>query len=193
MSLLIALIASYCLGSLSVAILLSKMTGGDDPRHNGSGNAGATNVLRTRGKKDALIVLTLDMAKGIVALIFAGVILNQSGFALALVALAAVLGHIFPVFFKFKGGKGVATSAGVILVLSPVVAILSALIWGGVVYAKRYVSLGSIVASIAAAVLMWFIRPAYAFPVTIIAALIIWKHLPNIQRLRDGIESKIQF
>src|SRR5262249_20586522 len=120
-------------------------------------------------------------------------LLGVNGTWLALVALAAVVGHVFPLYFKFKGGKGVATAFGAVLALSPVVAIVSLIIWILVVFVTRYVSLGSLIATGFGAVLILFTHLNYFIPVALIALLIIWRHMENIDRLKAGTENKIEF
>src|SRR3989344_5242872 len=142
MAAIVCLIIAYLLGSLSSAILYSKFTGAKDPRTTGSGNPGATNVLRASGKQAALIVLGGDVAKGLIAVLLARMV-GVNSFMLGLVGLAAVAGHCFPVYFKFKGGKGVATALGAILALSFWAAILSAAILVAIIAITRYVSLAS--------------------------------------------------
>ncbi len=190
MSNIIAIVVAYLLGSLSMSILLSKLMNFPDPRTQGSGNAGATNILRTVGKHQAAVVLAGDVLKGLLAVLI-GRMLGVDGFMLGLVAVAAVVGHIFPLYFKFKGGKGVATMMGAVLGLSLIVAVIIVVIWAVLAYFTKYVSLGSLAAAACAPVfLLIFSQPAYVIPAIIIAALIFWKHKDNIQRLRSGTENK---
>lgn len=193
MSTIIALIVAYLLGSLSSSIILSKLLKFPDPRSQGSGNAGATNVLRTVGRNKAIAVLVGDILKGLIA-VWVGRILGVHGALLGFVAAAAVAGHIFPIFFKFKGGKGVATMIGVIFALSFFVGVLTAVVWLVVAFIFRYASLASMAAAVGALILMLLLGKAmYAFPMFIIAGLVIWKHQDNIKRLRTGVETKIKF
>jgi acyl phosphate:glycerol-3-phosphate acyltransferase len=193
MSALIAIVIAYLLGSLSSAIIVSKIFKTADPRTEGSGNAGATNVLRIAGKQQAAIVLVGDALKGLVA-VWIGHLFHLHPFFLGLVALAAVIGHIFPVFFGFKGGKGVATAIGATLGLSFICGILMALVWGVVAVTLRYSSLASLISVILAPVfLLLFSQAAFFIPSVLIAALIAWKHKENIDRLRNKTESKITF
>ena len=192
MSTIIALVIAYLIGSLPVAILLSKVLKKPDPRTAGSGNAGATNILRLIGKKEALIVLLGDGLKGLIA-VWIGAIFGLTTFQIGLVAFAAVVGHIFPVFFKFKGGKGVATAIGGVLGCSFLAGVLAAIAWAAIAFITRYASLASIVAMILAPVfLMLFSLPGYLIPAVLIAALVIWKHKDNITRLKSNTETKIQ-
>lgn len=193
MSNIIALIIAYLIGSLSSALLLSKLLKFPDPRTQGSGNAGATNVLRNVGKKEGAMVLAGDVLKGVIAVLLARFI-GVQGVMLGFVALAATVGHIFPVFFKFKGGKGVAPALGTVIVLCYWSALIMIIAWGITAAIFRYASLASIVAVIVAPIAMLITGHShYAFPIFIMAALIIWKHMDNINRLRDGTESKIEF
>ncbi len=188
---IIALIIAYLLGSLSSAIILSKIMKFQDPRSQGSGNPGATNVLRYAGRNQALMVLIGDALKGLIAVLI-GHILGVHGVMLGLVALAAVLGHVFPLYFKFKGGKGVATGFGTLIMLSFWVAVVTAIIWAAVVFITRFVSLASLVAAAAAVIFaVIFGYSIYAFPIFLIAALLVWTHKDNIQRLLNKTESKV--
>jgi len=190
---LIFIAIAYLIGSLSTSIILSKFMKFPDPRTEGSGNAGATNVLRNVGKNQAAMVLIGDMAKGFIAVILARVF-GVQGVALAFCSLAAVAGHIFPVFFGFKGGKGVATALGSFVALSFWVGVLAIVIWVAVAALFRFSSLASLISIISSIILVWLIsNPAYSFPVFLIIVLVIWKHMDNIKRLKDGTESKIQF
>lgn len=188
---IIAIVIAYLLGSLSTSILLSKILKTPDPRTEGSGNAGATNVLRILGKKEALIVLVGDILKGLIAVLI-GYAFQVSGFMLGLVAFAAVIGHVFPLYFKFHGGKGVATAIGGILGLSFLSGVLMAVIWVVVAFITGYASLASMVSVIVAIVLLLiFSNTAYFVPAVLIAALVVWKHMDNIKRLQSKTEDKI--
>lgn len=189
----IAIILAYLLGSVSCAIIVSKIGNLPDPRTQGSGNAGATNVLRIGGKKQAAIVLIGDLLKGLIA-IWVGYVLHVSGMKLGFVGLAAVIGHIFPVYFGFKGGKGVATAVGVVFGLSLISGVLMAASWAAIAFTLRYSSLASLIAVILAPVfLVIFAKASYGIPDVCIALLIIWKHKENIVRLQNKTESKIGF
>ncbi len=189
---IIFIIIGYLVGSINSAILISKAMKLPDPRTHGSGNAGATNVLRTSGKLPAILVLVCDILKGFLPVLIAG-FLNVGGIWLGLVALAAVVGHMFPVFFKFRGGKGVATAFGGVLALSPWVALVSMIVWLIVVFVSRYVSLASLIAVALATILVLFVHLHFFLPIAVMAVLIIWRHMDNIDRLRAGTESKIEF
>jgi acyl phosphate:glycerol-3-phosphate acyltransferase len=192
MLMLILLTLAYCLGSVSCAILVTKLMDMADPRTLGSGNAGATNMLRLAGKKVAAIVLLGDFAKGAIAT-WIGLIAGQQGFSLGLIMVAVVVGHIFPVFFNFKGGKGVATALGAIVASSPIVGLLCVVIWLLVALATRYASLASIIAIAAAPVFYLLVgKSSLCIPGIIIAAIVAIKHKENIKRLMSGVENKIR-
>ncbi len=162
-----------------------------DPRTEGSGNPGATNVLRLAGKQAASLVLIVDGLKGFIPVILARLV-GVSGFALGLIALAALLGHIFPLYYKFKGGKGFATALGTLFGLSLVAGLLAIITWGIVVYFTKYSSLGAIVTALLMPLyVLIFSHAAYFFPVLIMTIILIWRHWENIERLRAGTENKI--
>jgi glycerol-3-phosphate acyltransferase PlsY len=188
---IILLIIAYLIGSVNTAVLVCKFMGLPDPRTEGSRNPGATNVLRIAGKQAAGFVLLADALKGFIPVVlarFVGII----DFPLGLVAIAALLGHIFPIFFQFKGGKGAATAIGGIFGLNFFVGILAAITWGVIVYFTRYVSLASIAtAGLSVIYILIFSRLAYVIPVLIMAIILAWRHWENIKRLRAGTESKI--
>ena len=188
---IIMIIVAYLLGSISSGILTCKLMGLPDPREGGSGNIGATNVMRVGGRNAAIITLVGDILKGLIPIILAHLI-GVEGFMLAVVALAAVLGHMFSLYYSFQGGKGVATGFGVILGLSIPIAIIAVVIWLIVVATTRYVSLASLSAIVLSVIFMLFTYPGYFIPLLIMAALIIWKHMENIQRLRAGTERKFE-
>ena len=190
---LIIFAIAYLIGSVSTSILLAKVEGKKDPRESGSGNAGATNVLRTSGKRDAIIVLVGDILKGVIAvwLAKAG---GLHGFALGLAGFCCVVGHVFPCYFKFKGGKGVATALGVIFCLSLSAGIIALVVFAVIVFITKYVSLASIIAACTSPfILAIFSHASYFFPAVFIAVLIVWKHKANIDRLKNKTESKISF
>lgn len=190
-SLLIAVVIAYLLGSLSTSIILAKLQGKADPRTQGSGNAGATNVLRNNGKKDAIIVLIGDAFKGWIAIMLAKFFGLQHT-ALAIIAIAVIAGHVFPVFFKFKGGKGVATFLGALLGISFVCMLVAIIAWAATAVLSRYASLASIIAVAAGSIASLFTANAGSFiPLIIAAAFVVWMHRSNIQRLKNGTENKI--
>ena len=182
----------YLFGSISSAIIVSKMMGLKDPRTEGSGNPGATNVLRLGGKKAAIITLVGDLLKGLLPVIIAKAITSDP-MVLALTALAAFLGHLYPVFFGFKGGKGVATAIGAIIGLSPASAGLLFLTWLAVAVISRYSSLAALTASAAAPIYAWWLGLPYQVILVflLIAVMLFWRHRENIARLLAGTESKI--
>jgi glycerol-3-phosphate acyltransferase PlsY len=188
----LALLAAYLLGSVPFAMIASRLFGLADPRTYGSGNPGATNVLRSGNKKAALFTLIGDALKGWAAVFMA----QQMGFSdnvVGLVALAVFLGHLYPVFLKFKGGKGVATAAGVLIALDPPLGLAVAGTWILVAFAFRYSSLAAVLAAIMAPVLAALMHGAgtEVVVVGIIAMALIGKHWQNIQRLMAGQESRI--
>jgi glycerol-3-phosphate acyltransferase PlsY len=192
MQIALALLAAYLLGSIPFAVVVSKAMGLADPRTFGSGNPGATNVLRTGNKKAALFTLIGDATKGAVAVIVA----QQAGLsdtAIGLVALAVFFGHLYPVFLKFKGGKGVATAAGVLLALDPLLGLAVLATWLLVAFVSRYSSLAAVLAAAMAPVLQILMHggDSRALIVGILAMALIGKHWQNIQRLMAGQESKI--
>jgi glycerol-3-phosphate acyltransferase PlsY len=188
---IITIILAYLIGSISCAIIICKITHLPDPRTQGSGNAGATNMLRFAGKKLALITLIGDISKGTIAVII-GRMLEQDGLMLGLIALSAFIGHLYPIFFKFKGGKGVATGIGGIFGLSPLLGIIAVATWMIIAFIFQYSSLASMVTFILTPFYALFLKnTAYFIPLIIIAMLIIWRHRNNIERLKKGTESKI--
>ena len=187
--LLAALIFGYLLGSIPFGLIFTRMAGLGDVRKIGSGNIGATNVLRTGRKGLAAATLLGDALKGTAAVLIAA----QWGPQFATVAaLGAFMGHLFPVWLKFKGGKGVATFIGVLIGLKPLAALVFVLIWIGVAFASRYSSLSALVASAATPVVLWLLgEPGMAGTTIILVALLWWKHSQNISRLLAGTEGKI--
>ena len=188
----LAVVAAYLLGSVPFAMISSKLFGLADPRTYGSGNPGATNVLRSGNKKAAVFTLVGDALKGWFA-VFAAQKLGFSDNAVGLVALAVFFGHLFPVFLKFKGGKGVATAAGVLLALDPLLGLATLATWIFVAFAFRYSSLASVLAAALAPVFQIMIHGAngQTIVVAILALALIGKHWQNLQRLLGGQEAKI--
>ena len=193
---LAAIVAAYLIGSLSFAVIVSRAMGLDDPRHYGSGNPGATNVLRSGNKKAAALTLLFDALKGLVPVALVAAYGERFGLpdsAAAWVGLAAFLGHLWPVFFKFEGGKGVATAAGVLLGLQPVLGLATLGTWLIVAYFFRYSSLAALVAAAFAPfyqALLW--GPSLiTFLVAVMSGLLVWRHKANIEKLLAGKESKI--
>ena len=191
-SLLLALAASYLLGSIPCGLLLTRAAGLGDIRSIGSGNIGATNVLRTGNKPIALLTLLGDFGKGLAAVLIARAVWPDEPMLPALAALAAVLGHLFPVWLKFKGGKAVATTLGVLAGLSWPVSLFAALTWLAVAVAFRYSSLAGLVAVALAPAAMWYAANGFdAAMVLAIAALVWLRHHENIRRLIGGTEPRI--
>ena len=191
---------AYLLGSIPVGWIVARLFFKTDIRSKGSGNIGATNALRQFGTAVGLIVLLLDMSKGIIAVLLAKSIYGSGAMMVVICGLLAILGHVFPIWLKFKGGKGVATAAGVFIALTPISLLIALLVFIVVVVITRYVSLGSIVAalSLLAVNLMSFFRQpnkdyALLILVVLIVAMIIYKHKENIARLIRGNENKISF
>jgi len=193
MTTLIFVVCAYLLGSVSFAVLMSKAFGLADPRTYGSGNPGATNVLRSGKKAAAVLTLLGDAAKGTVAVLLAQMYAPENYFLIAVVALAVFLGHVFPIFLKFQGGKGVATALGVLLALSGWMGLAVLGTWLLVAVVFRYSSLSALVAAIAAPVyaMLFQLRPELVFATAIMSMLLIWRHKSNIQNLMTGKESKI--
>ncbi len=185
------LLGAYLIGSLSSAVVLCKVAGLPDPRTQGSGNPGATNVLRFGGKKLAATVLIIDVLKGVIPVVI-GRLLGLDQVLLAAVALLAFLGHLYPVFFQFKGGKGVATALGAFLALSPLLALAGLLTWLVVFLISRISSLSAICAALMTPVYsLWLIDSMAArWLILIISLLLLWRHRSNIQRLLAGEEKK---
>lgn len=191
-----AVIAAYLIGSLSFAVIVSKYYGMDDPRTYGSGNPGATNVLRSGKKKAAALTLLGDALKGLVAVVLARYLqdaLNLSDITIAAVAVAALVGHMWPLFFGFKGGKGVATALGVLLALSPATALVCAAIWLVMAFGFKVSSLAALVATVAAPLVAFWLMPypSWAWATVVIAVLVLYRHKSNIQNLLQGKEGKI--
>ena len=198
---LLAAVAAYLLGSLSFGVIVSRVMGLNDPRTFGSKNPGATNVLRSGSKAAAIVTLLLDAAKGWlpVALVTAyGQPYGLGEGTLAGVGLAAFIGHLYPVFFRFQGGKGVATALGVLLGFSPWLALATALTFAIIAFFFRYVSLASIVAAVFAPAfyllgdgVAWQASRASLLVVAMMGVLLVWRHSLNIDRLLAGKEAKL--
>lgn len=207
---IIMAIIAYCIGSLNISIFISKKMGGFDLREKGSNSTGATNVLRTLGKKAAAITLLFDILKGIVAIAISMIIGNivegtNKELLLQIAGIAAVIGHTFPIFFGFKGGKGVATSLGILLMSNWKIGLIC-LVFALVLMAlTRMVSLGSCGAAILFPVLTLFINDSYTVLTegkrgstyliysVILAVIVLYNHRSNIQRLLNGTENKLSF
>lgn len=185
------IVCAYLLGSISVGLLLAKMKG-TDPRAVGSGNIGATNVMRAAGKTTGALTLVGDALKGFLPVAVA-FFMGESKLIVAAVGLAAFLGHLFPIFLKFKGGKGVATALGVYLGLNPFAVLIAVIIFVFVLLKWRFVSLGSLIGVAVMPFLLYVLNAPgqYIYLVLIIGTLIFIKHKDNIRRLITGTESKI--
>lgn len=200
-SVVVATVVAYLLGSLSFAVIVSKVMGLPDPHSYGSGNPGATNVLRAGSRKAAILTLLLDAVKGWLPVFVISLLGARWGLGaetVALVGIAAFLGHLYPVFFHFKGGKGVATAAGVLLGVSGWLGLAVVLTWLAVAASLRYSSLAALVAALVAPAFYllgerWIGPPNGFITLTLIAmsALLIWRHRENIGRLLKGQESKL--
>jgi len=188
---------AYLLGSISFAVVMSRAFGLEDPRTYGSGNPGATNVLRSGNKWAAGLTLLGDAAKGWLA-VWGAVQFNASPSVQALVALAVFLGHLYPVFLRFKGGKGVATAFGVMLAIQPLLALAACLTWLFVAKVFKYSSLAALVSAVCAPLfyllgnqLGWVTQPQLAWLLALIALFLLYRHRANIQRLLNGTEPRV--
>jgi acyl phosphate:glycerol-3-phosphate acyltransferase len=192
----LAAIAAYLIGSLSFAVIVSRAMGLADPRSYGSGNPGATNVLRSGSKPAAIATLALDALKGYVPVMLALVLAERFGWGngtVALVGLAAFVGHLWPVFFNLRGGKGVATAAGVLFGFNPFLGLATLLSWAIIAVFFRYSSLASLVAALFAPfyqLLIWGADELLA-AIAVMSALLVWRHQANIRKLLAGTESKL--
>jgi glycerol-3-phosphate acyltransferase PlsY len=186
------IIFAYLLGSIPTGLVLSQTLAGKDPRQQGSHNIGATNVMRTAGKALGIITLLGDVLKGIIPVVIAQWLIKDNYWVTG-TGLASFLGHCYPIYLRFKGGKGVATALGVFLPLAPLAVVLDIFFFAGVVATSRIVSVGSILGAIAMPVLIWLL--GYPLPSAIlgicVALLIIYRHKENIQRLVGGRENKL--
>lgn len=181
----------YLIGNISSSILISKMIAGIDIREHGSGNAGTTNVLRTLGKKAAAATLAGDVLKGVIAVVLGRLV---GGEELAMICgLVAVIGHIWPLMFGFRGGKGIATGMGAIVVTTPFLALICIIIGIVVIVISRYVSLGSITGAAALPIVAFFLDKHYFIWALFFAIIAVYTHRKNIERLINRTESKISF
>ncbi|MEZ8965595.1 glycerol-3-phosphate 1-O-acyltransferase PlsY [Vibrio breoganii] len=187
---LLMIILAYLLGSVSSAVLICRVFKLPDPRTAGSNNPGATNVLRIGGKLPAALVLVSDMAKGTIP-VWSAYYLDIEPVMLGLIGISACIGHIYPIFFHFKGGKGVATAVGAI---APIGFDLTGMLmgtWLVTAVISRYSSLAALVTALVAPFYTWLIKPQYTLPVAMLCCLIIWRHQENIKRLMAGSEPKV--
>ena len=201
---ILVVIVAYLLGSISFSVIISKKLAGFDVREKGSGNAGSTNVLRTVGKKGAILTLICDCLKGVIAVLIAYIVSktaqNTDGALLVqLAGLAVVLGHTFPIFFNFKGGKGVATSLGVLLIINWQIGLICLVFALLLMALTRFVSLGSVSAAILFPVLTIFIHThyivdgSYIIFALLLGAFVVFNHRANVQRILNGTENKLSF
>lgn len=193
-------VVAYLLGSVPFGLLVAHVFGGHDVRKSGSGNIGATNVSRVAGPFAGILTLLLDAAKGSVAVLAAARLTSDSALWVMIAGILALLGHCYPLWLHFRGGKGVATAAGVFLVLSPLAMFSALAVFIVVVIFWRFVSLGSLAAAAAIPLLMYFLwAPHHAPPFVVtfgslaISSLVIYKHDANMQRLIEGTETKFSF
>ena len=199
--LILAAVAAYLIGSLSFAVLVSRAMGLADPRSYGSHNPGATNVLRSGNKVAAALTLLLDGVKGwlpVWVVVHYGELLGMSDGTLALIALAAFVGHVWPVFFRFKGGKGVATAAGVLFGIEPFLGLATMSTWLIVAFFTRYSSLAALAAAVFAPAyyflgnrVVWDVDNRVLLATVIMSGILIWRHQSNIAKLIRGEESRI--
>ncbi|GIU21532.1 glycerol-3-phosphate 1-O-acyltransferase PlsY [Shewanella colwelliana] len=184
------ILTAYLAGSISSAVLVCRLRGLPDPRNEGSGNPGATNVLRIGGASAAAMVLLFDMLKGAIPAYLA-FRLGLDAVSLGLIAIAACLGHIFPIFFKFKGGKGVATAFGAMAPIGADLSLALVATWMVMVLICRYSSLAAITTALLAPVYTWYFDERFTLPVAMLSVLIVIRHRENIHRLLKGEESKV--
>ncbi len=183
---------AYLMGSITSAILVCRIMGLSDPREGGSGNPGATNVMRLHGKQAAILTLAGDVLKGFIPII-AAIILKHPDWVIAASGLAAFAGHVFPVFFGFKGGKGVATLIGVLIATYWLLGLAFVLSWLIVAFIFGYSSLAALVAAALSPIFAWFFLESlpYIYSTIVMVLILIWRHQSNIRNLLNGNESKI--
>lgn len=192
---IVLIILAYFIGSIPSGVIVARALGGADPRSGGSGNIGATNVLRTLGKKAAVLTLLGDVLKGLLPVLLAKALLPGTSPVIYLVAFAAILGHDFSMFLGFRGGKGVATTVGTLVALSPPLAGLCLLTWVAVVGVTRYSSAGALVTAAISPVYVLVLRESKGLALfcVAVALLLIVLHRENIKRLANGSEKRISF
>lgn len=191
---LITVVISYLIGAIPCGVVLTRLTGVGDVRQSGSGNIGATNVYRTAGRKLGILTLVGDIIKGVLPIAYATAIAGMSTEQTAIIAGATFLGHLYPIYLGFKGGKGVATALGIYLVLSPLSVLWAAVVFIGLVWIWRYVSLGSICAAATVPFLIFIFEDSTPLLLAslFISIMVIWRHRDNIKRLASGTESKFK-
>ncbi|MDD4066390.1 MAG: glycerol-3-phosphate 1-O-acyltransferase PlsY [Clostridia bacterium] len=191
---ILIVVVGYLIGSINLSIVLTKKVKGIDIRKEGSGNAGTTNTLRVLGKKYAAIVLLFDILKGVIVILIAMLIsplVADANLLISLGGLAVILGHNFPLYYNFKGGKGVATTLGIILIVTPSLGCIC-LIFGLIIIAlTKMVSVGSILAAILYPILVLFLAKEYFIFALFVSLLLIFRHRKNIKKILEGNESKI--
>mgnify|MGYP000393854931 FL=1 len=189
---ILLIFSAYLLGSVSTAIIVCKILGLPDPRTGGSGNPGTTNVMRLYGKKAAFLTLVGDIFKGIIPVLLAKVIVD-SEFIIVICGLAAFLGHIFPIYFKFEGGKGVATLIGILFATHWLLGVSYIITWILSALIFRYSSLAALIAALPIPIYSYFIEHnnQYTIGFAVIAIILFWRHKPNIYNLLNGKEDKI--
>jgi len=191
---ILILIAIYLIAAIPTGVVLARLMGGEDVRQKGSGNIGATNVYRVAGKLAGVLTLVGDTLKGFLPLLAFKTWLEPTPTQLGIASAVAILGHCYPVYLKFKGGKGVATALGIFLVLSPKAVFFALIVFILTVTITRYISLGSVLAALSAPLVILFLnhqQPIF-LATLFIAALVIWRHNSNIRRLLDGTENRFK-
>ncbi len=194
MTFLILVVLAYLIGAIPCGVVLTRLCGKEDIRQSGSGNIGATNVYRVAGRGFGIATLVGDALKGVIPTLIAASIASFSITQVAIVAAATFLGHLYPVYLKFKGGKGVATALGIFIVLSPVSVLIAVLVFAALLWKWRYISLGSISAAAVIPFLVFFFERSFPlFVATLfISAMVIVRHRANIDRLLSGTENKFK-
>lgn len=185
------MLGAYLLGSVSNAVIFCRLAGLPDPRKNGSKNPGATNVLRIGGKLSALGVLLFDMLKGMLPVSLAFRFDLQPS-EIGFIALSACLGHVFPIFFRFRGGKGVATVLGTIIPFGIAISGLAIATWLITFLISRYSSLSAVITALILPMFVWWYKPEFTFPISLVCCLLVYRHHDNIQRLWRGQEDKMR-
>ena len=191
---IVTLIVIYLIAAIPTGVVLAKVMGYEDVRDKGSGNIGATNVYRVAGKLPGILTLVGDILKGFLPLLACKAWLTPTPAQLGIACATAIVGHCYPVYLKFRGGKGIATALGIFLVLSPAALLGAAIVFGITVAISRFISLGSVLAAMSAPLLVLMLdEPQPIFLATLfIATLIVWRHRSNIKRLMDGSENRFK-
>jgi len=191
---ILVLLAVYLIAAIPTGIVLARVMGYEDVRQKGSGNIGATNVYRVAGKLPGILTLLGDILKGLLPLLAIKLWLGTTDAQLGLAAVTAIVGHCYPVYLRFKGGKGVATALGILLVLAPLAVLLAAVVFVVTVVVSRYISLGSVLAALAAPLLVLLLGGSQAMVASSLAIglLVVWRHRSNIKRLLDGNENRFK-